>query len=671
VIALCLVLGQLGQIGELGTPAPPGVMLAVQKNDLTLLKRLLDEGRDPDGDEGVSLTFRERVVRDEQLPVGWACSHRQLAAAALLLEHGADPSHCKTWDDGSKKAVAQAELAGKLVSAAAEGDLDSVQGLIKQGAWLERGRSSAMCAAAEAGHVEVMKALAKAGAKATSTALDFAVRRKRDEAAAWLVEHGAAAKALPLTTAAADGLLKTVNVMLAHGASVSTVDPHFSANALCMAAREGRVDVMHALLDHGAKVDECGGTDSPLANAVAQEQAGAAKLLLSRGADANLAVEAAFHQKSEELAILVFENHADIETPTFSGTPLCVAAGRWASLSTWLVEHGANVNATCRLKSTPLMNAAAHGNLEVVNLLLTRGADVLAKSDSGETALRVAQQNKHAEVVSALRQVLPVTHLESSIRAGDIEAVTSMIERGADMKPANLLRGAVIDNRSEMVKLLLAHGADATPALPWAATAAMSQVLLDAGAQVEGVPKGEQTALTRAAMSNHVEQAELLLAHGADVNRRERGGQTPLLRARSVAMVKLLLEHGANAKAADDRGFTALIGAGDATRLLLEAGVDPNRANDGGWTPLMSAAELKNLDAVTALLDAGAKIDAADRSGDTALMIAADKHWKDGIKLLLARGTDASRRDKKGRTAADRGGAVMAGLLAADGGALP
>ena len=55
--------------------------------------------------------------------------------------------------------------------------------------------------------------------------------------------------------------------------------------------------------------------------------------------------------------------------------------------------------------------------------------------------------------------------------------------------------------------------------------------------------------------------ARLLLEHGADVNRRDCGGQTPLRQAilavNDINLVRLLLESGAQSDIQDDYGSTA------------------------------------------------------------------------------------------------------------------
>ena len=65
-----------------------------------------------------------------------------------------------------------------------------------------------------------------------------------------------------------------------------------------------------------------------------------------------------------------------------------------------LLDHGANVNAqTNTTQQTALMNASDVGNLEVVKLLLEKGADPKIKDMFKETALDIARIRGNDEVV--------------------------------------------------------------------------------------------------------------------------------------------------------------------------------------------------------------------------------------------------------------------------------
>lgn len=67
-----------------------------------------------------------------------------------------------------------------------------------------------------------------------------------------------------------------------------------------------------------------------------------------------------------------------------------------------LLERGANVNLTDQDGWTALMGSTVQGHLESVELLLEYGADVNAENHNGETALVMADGLKHGEIRDAL-----------------------------------------------------------------------------------------------------------------------------------------------------------------------------------------------------------------------------------------------------------------------------
>src|SRR5262249_16590815 len=49
----------------------------------------------------------------------------------------------------------------------------------------------------------------------------------------------------------------------------------------------------------------------------------------------------------------------------------------------WLVEHGADVNATCYNEFTPLHFAASSGEMDILKYLIAKGANIEAPSNGG------------------------------------------------------------------------------------------------------------------------------------------------------------------------------------------------------------------------------------------------------------------------------------------------
>ncbi len=133
---------------------------------------------------------------------------------------------------------------------------------------------------------------------------------------------------------------------------------------------------------------------------------------------------------------------------------------------------------------------------------------------------------------------------------------------------------------------------------------------------------------------------ELLLAHGADVNFKSGiGGKTALHWAAMNDLtdcVKQLLAHGANVDAKDWERETPLCHASpEVMELLLSHGADINSKNKRGQTLLHQAMSSPKSRGAEFLLAHGAEINAKDNDGDTPLHIEASYGYTDVARLLI------------------------------------
>ncbi|MCO5586251.1 hypothetical protein L7F22_040190 [Adiantum nelumboides] len=128
-----------------------------------------------------------------------------------------------------------------------------------------------------------------------------------------------------------------------------------------------------------------------------------------------------------------------------------------------------------------------------------------------------------------------------------------------------------------------------------------------------------------AACEGHTECLSLLINKGADVNRKDNFGVTPLfdaLRAGQDSTAQILVESGAKTHL-EDAGIELCRAAasGDIPYLsrLVKYGVDPNASDYGDRTPLHVAAAEGNTEAAAVLVREGADVLAKDRRGFTPL----------------------------------------------------
>jgi ankyrin len=428
-------------------------------------------------------------------------------------------------------------------------------------------------------------------------------------------------------------------------------------------------------------------------------------------------------------ALRLIERHADVNAPEPDGT----TALHWAivrhdfDLAERLLRAGADPKAKNVYGATPMSEAAVFGDPALLQKLLDAGADVESPNGDGQTALMLVA------------------------RTGNVEAARLLLNRGADVNASERWRGqtslmwAAAERQPDMVRELISHGAlvDArsdlnqwrrqvtsepralhrpmgglTPLLFSAREGclACARALLDAGADIDLGDPDEISPLLIAITNAHFDLAAALLERGANPNKWDWFGRTPLYAAvdmntiphggradgpsldntTSLQIVERLLAAGANANAQlkllppyrnviDDRVLDAplTIGASpllraakafdaDVTRLLLAHGANVSLPNIRGVTPLMAAAGMGSTDADTRgvyttkdtqqraiasielLLAAGADVNARDGGrGLTALHEAARWGWDDVIKCLIAHGADVRARDNRGMTPVD------------------
>jgi hypothetical protein len=163
-----------------------------------------------------------------------------------------------------------------------------------------------------------------------------------------------------------------------------------------------------------------------------------------------------------------------------------------------LLDDGVDVNMT--LQRTALHAAAANGNLEIVELLIGRGADVNLQDIHGRVPMLVALAEHQPEVAMRLAEA----DTDPSVRAADGSTLLMAAARAEDVA---------------LVQWALDHGADVNAVRP---------------------KKKNATALIIAARKGNPEILELLLARGADPNVANDEGQTALDLAKGQEVKELL-----------------------------------------------------------------------------------------------------------------------------------
>jgi ankyrin repeat protein len=247
---------------------------------------------------------------------------------------------------------------------------------------------------------------------------------------------------------------------------------------LMLAATLGSVDAVRTLIAAGADVHEAS-NGGLTALHLAADSVAKTRLLLEAGAEVNVASQlgrtplmvAASVNADADVVRLLLEKGADLNAADSVGvTPLISAANvDNRDAAELLLARGADPHAQARTghPSTPLMAAAFNGNLPLVRALLARKADVTAVS-----------ADRTATVRNGPVRYGTVTALHVAVTSGHLGVVELLLKSGAPVNAADVrgmtpLMWAVATDRSDarVVRVLLAHGADASFRSPGGETA--------------------------------------------------------------------------------------------------------------------------------------------------------------------------------------------------------
>jgi ankyrin repeat protein len=378
-----------------------------------------------------------------------------------------------------------------------------------------------------------------------------------------------------------------------------------------------------------------------------------------------------------------------------------VAAMRLAS------AKGADVNATAADGTTAIMYAAANGDVELVRALIKAGANVKLANQFGTSALTEAAIIGSGPIIEALLKAgadpnfkTPngETPLMAAARTGKIDAAKALLAAGADINAKetwgeqSALMWAAAQSQGDMVKFLAANGASLndhgkvnqwerkviqeprpkdmnkggfTP-LHYAARegcAACVQNLLAAGADPDSEDPDRETPLLLALENMHFDTAAVLVKGGADLDKWDLFGRSPVYMAADVSTLPTK-GNGAVAVLPSPDKLTAV----DVGRMMLEKGANPNiqlkrrppyrdvpqdRGGDTmlaqGATPLLRAARGGDDKFTALLLEYKALVDLPSKEGITPLMAAA--------------GVDYGARVTRGRNRTDEGVLATMDLL--------
>lgn len=312
--------------------------------------------------------------------------------------------------------------------------------------------------------------------------------------------------------------------------------------------------------------------------------------------------------------------------------------------------------------NTPLHYAAEHGHLDAVTFLIENGADQETRNVEGKTALDLAMQRRNHGIARVMR----VYRLCQAAQDGDVVLITKLLAEGvsAEGTTSDGLRPihyAAMYGQTDAIRCLVDEGVeiDALHVFDWAVFLCRE---LDFKHPVSD-PHGA-TALMEAVRGKHSEAVALLLDSGAEIDKRNLYGETAIfvaVQVNSGEMVDLLRRYRADINAQDRVGNTPLMqavkeGRAEIVNQLLASGADINVQNASGNTALHYAAVMDRQDIAAVLLDNKASINMRNGAGKTPLFLAVEKENCSMAAYLLSQGADANLEDNSGVTPSDLAG---------------
>lgn len=406
------------------------------------------------------------------------------------------------------------------------------------------------------------------------------------------------------------------------------VNETFNCNetALMVAAKKGAVEIVKFLLAAGAKADakDCS-DETALVLAVKYGRTEILSVLeiTSKEERSNLLLVAVQARQSELIDTLL---DADLNFSDSIGATALIYAIKTQNVEiiNKLIKKGADVNFQQKLQSnnnqsdidpeelkslSPLMHAVETGNLDIVKLLVNNGANVNAISYFSPVQAERFTKNKQTALSLAVYYLY-------GLEKNREEIVKFLIDQGADVNftsggerslynTSTILLSAINNNAKEVVAKLLEKGAEP----------------LDSYLNI-AVEKAGQEIFT------------LLLNNGAKPNK-----ETLIIACRLgyLNIVKLLLDKGLSANSSDDYSFAihsaANAGHLNVVDLLIERGANINEVNYIGATALMLALNNKHLEVARLLLNKAADINIKDKDGKDTLSYAAQS--TESVKLII------------------------------------
>ncbi|CAG5103182.1 Oidioi.mRNA.OKI2018_I69.chr1.g655.t2.cds [Oikopleura dioica] len=605
----------------------PALHIAARKNDVKAAALLLQNEPKNETEE---VLIVNRTTESGFTPLHIAAHYGNLGIASLLVSRSAGVNFV------AKNGISPLHVASK------RGHVGVVKMLLEKGASIAattRDGLTPLHCAVRHGHLRVAEILLDKGAKPMVTAngltpLHMAAQGNHEGCVGKLIKCGYSVDSkthdllTPLHIAAHCGHLTTAKLLLQKGADPNAVAMN-GFTPLHVAAKKNRFEVVKLLLENKAKIEavtESGLTvlmvatyaDNLAVVKVLTEAGIALDALNSRGETA-LHVAARNELKTNHVLDHLVKLGADVNVRGEDANGVIHLAVRSGSVSSVknLIEAGARINEKVESSGyAPVHYASKDGNLEMVQLLCSKGADLSSKTKKGFTAFHMCAKYGHRQLVRYLAEAGAqinevalggLTALHIAAHYGHVEVVKDLV-------------GVGIDISLQAQKT----GHDALHVASRLGNEEIVRFLLDSGAKPDSTIKQGFTSAHLAAFGGHANVLQVLVDANADLEFAAKNGLAPIHLAGQVGnleCVKFFLDKGCSLGLTKSGcsvlhlvahyGHESLV-----DELLRHADDDElNRKNDADFTPLHHAAQGGHLGVYKLLVEAGARQDIVSSSG--------------------------------------------------------
>lgn len=296
---------------------------------------------------------------------------------------------------------------------------------------------------------------------------------------------------------------------------------------------------------------------------------------------------------------------------------------------------------------TALEYAAKYGNLNIVQLLLERGAHLtpptqcehyngFGMSLSEVNPLRFAAMSDNPELIQIFInrgcRIVDTDYLnpiQYAIRAGAVNSLKALLNLGSSLDiikyPTVLVGSAANSGKFEMVKFLLDHGFS--------------------------IDSMHNSALSVAIKNEDIKMVQLLINHGAKVDRPELSNESPwnlACQKENITIIQMLLK--ASPNNLDDKLLAAIeTGKIDIVKALITAGADVNARRKFDRQPTVFSA-IHHPKILQFLIDKKVNLTPPFDGGNTILHHAARQHCYEAIEILVKNGVLIDSRNTNGET---------------------